>query len=655
MESGVHERSVEDLWRDIYNLSRKSFQIGCVRSSRPGYFYISKEVKGGNFQYTDFVIHCPDPQCPLNQSEWEGRLPAGRAEGRRTQSERPEPRPEGFQIEIPSAWRKDTNLYLSRGIPIPACTVDEQVYSRLPSVVISTVDKFARLPFEPRAGGMFGNVDHHHDVHGFIRAGAGGKTPSDLKDENCRIVSLPRGLAPPDLIIQDELHLIEGPLGSMVGFYETVVEALIKEGLPGGAAPKYVASTATIRSADPQVQCLFDREVTLFPPKGPTWSDRGMIREIANEPAHSAGDRMGRLYAGLCPIGSSGLGFQRDLYASMLHASKKLVDMDRYWTVAGYYNAVRELSGARALMDQDVTGALQRLSLRDGAPSSRSIDNLLELSSRRESTELPIILDRLENLSRGEPGAVDVLLTTSMFGTGVDVDRLNLMVVAGQPKTTAQYIQATGRVGRAEGALVTTYLRASRPRDLDHYERFLAYHLRIHSEVEPVTVRPFALPVISKAAGPLMVGWLRNSRLANSLAWRTNASSGEWMEGMDRPSEFDDFIRMLMSRNQIQVEERRIDPSPPNAIDNEIEAGQHRWATISSLADDEAVLDAQKAMRWIRYTFTSPSVGSNVVLGGEEHVKNPNLHTAVYSPDHPAPQSLRTVDSTVGVKTRGRD
>ena len=127
------------------------------------------------------------------------------------------------------------------------------------------------------------------------------------------------------------------------------------------------------------------------------------------------------------------------------------------------------------------------------------------------------------------------------------------------------------------------------------------------------------------------------------------------MEGMDRPSEFDDFIRMLMSRNQIQVEERRIDPSPPNAIDNEIEAGQHRWATISSLADDEAVLDAQKAMRWTRNPFTSPSVGSNVVLGGEEHVKNPNLHTAVYSPDHPAPQSLRTVDSTVGVKTRGRD
>jgi superfamily II DNA or RNA helicase len=242
-----------------------------------------------------------------------------------------------------------------------------------------------------------------------------------------------------------------------------------------------------------------------------------------------------------------------------------------------------------------------------------------------------------------------------MFGTGVDVDRLNLMVVAGQPKTTAQYIQATGRVGRGEGALVTTYLRASRPRDLDHYERFLAYHLRIHSEVEPVTVRPFALPVISKAAGPLMVGWLRNSRLANTLPWRTNTSSGEWMEGMTRPPEFDAFIDMLMSRNGIQVEERRIDSSPPNAITNLLEHGQHRWATISSLADDEAVLDPQKAMRWTRNPFNSLSVGSNVVLGGEEHVKNPTLHTAVYSPDHPAPQSLRAVDSTVGVKTRGRD
>jgi hypothetical protein len=284
MESGVHERSVEKLWKDILSLSRNSFEYSCARPSRPGYFYISKEVRGGNFQYTDFVIHCPDPQCPLNQTEWEGRLPAGRAEGKKTQRDRPEPRPEGFQIEIPGPWRKDSNPYLSRGIPIPACTVDEQVYSRLPSVVISTVDKFARLPFEPRAGGMFGNVDHHHDVHGFIRAGAKGKNPSDLKDENCRIVPLPGGLASPDLIIQDELHLIEGPLGSMVGFYETVVEALIKEGLPPDTAPKYVASTATIRSADPQVQCLFNRKVTLFPPKGPTWSDRGMIREVVRRP-----------------------------------------------------------------------------------------------------------------------------------------------------------------------------------------------------------------------------------------------------------------------------------------------------------------------------------------------------------------------------------
>jgi hypothetical protein len=435
----------------------------------------------------------------------------------------------------------------------------------------------------------------------------------------------------------------------MVGFYETVMEELIKEGLPGNAVPKYVASTATIRAADAQVQCLFDKKVTLFPPKGISWDDRGIIRERHDEKTHSTGEESGRLYAGLCPVGTSGLAFQRDLYTTLLHSAKQ-TEGDRYWTKVGYYNAVRELSGARALMSQDVKGALQRKTHSD--QDSRVLDQagLLELSGRCESTDLPTILNQLETIRRGEPGAIDVLLTTSMFGTGVDVDRLNMMVVAGQPKTTAQYIQATGRVGRQNGAIVATYLRGSRPRDLDHYERFLSYHLQIHRNVEPVTVRPFALTVIQKAGGPLLVSWLRNSRKATTHEWMTTDSPGAWVLGAPKPREFDDFTEILKHRNSTQTLERRIDPAPPNAIDNIMESGQDRWAFISKQAAEPDSPD----IKWdLRTGWGPPPERSHVILGGERHLEDRENHKAAYGPDHPAPNSLRSVDSTVAVKTRG--
>ncbi len=658
IDEGLDEKTVEDLWDKVSTASNGMLDICSTRASRPGYFYLTRTVRTGTMHNYDFVIHCPDPSCDLNKTEWTGRMPAGRSDSKATNPSEPECTDEGYPVDVPLPWRAGADT-LSRGVPIPAYTVDEQIYSRLPSVVISTVDKFARMPFEPRAGAIFGNVDLHSELHGFCREGAKTRAPDGIKGisgisddfRECRITPIPGGLDPPELIIQDELHLIEGPLGSMVGFYETLVERLISERYPTDSKPKYVASTATIRSAEPQVQCLFDRRLSLFPPKGRRWDDRGLIREKTGDP-HSDGDNAGRLYIGLCPVGTSGLGFQRDLYSVLLHNSKKMSG-DRFWTIVGYYNAVRELSGARALMDQDIVGALGRLSIRDGV-DQREIRTLLELSGRLESTQLPIILDQLEELRRGEDGSVDSLLTTSMFGTGVDVNRLNVMVVAGQPKTTSQYIQATGRVGRRNGSLIATYLRSARPRDLDHFERFLSYHLRLNSSVEPVTVRPFSLPVISRAAGPLMVGWIRNSReaVASGIPWATTTSPSMWNSNRNRPPEFDDFIEILEDRNQAQTEERRIRQAPPNAIHDIIEGGQGRWQILST--------DAQAQNREIRWSLNrSPSANPNdpseEVMGEEIHIKQPAIHRAVYSPDHPAPQSLRTVDSNIGVQARGEN
>ena len=147
-------------------------------------------------------------------------------------------------------------------------------------MLITTVDKFARMPFEPKSGQLFGNVTHHHETQGSMREHSG--VDGQIARRRARTCPVPNGLTSPELIIQDELHLIEGPLGSMVGFYETVVEALTREGM-GQQAPKYIASTATIRAAEGQVKSLFGRDMHLFPPKGPTWKDRGLIREVDGE------------------------------------------------------------------------------------------------------------------------------------------------------------------------------------------------------------------------------------------------------------------------------------------------------------------------------------------------------------------------------------
>ena len=655
---GIHEESVESLWRQIrwaaQTLGSKEFECCSTRPSRPGYFFRTYRNPNGDKVIYDFEIRCPNRACALNSTQWQAKSPAGSPIERELYLERPPLSLDGTPIEVVPCWRvSDSNPNVARGCPIPANTADEQIYRQLPSVIIATADKFARLSFEPRTGGLFGNITHHHETFGFLRAGAGmnGQNPDKLPAPKSRIVEIVNGLEAPSMIIQDELHLIEGPLGSMTGFYETVIEELIREGSPRRTRPKYIASTATIRSASEQIRCLFDREIHLFPPKGPNWKDRGLLIENDEEPAHSSGDKPGRLYMGFCPIGVSGLGVQRDVYSNLLHSSTKLSG-DRYWSVVGYYNAVRELAGARALIEQDVIGNINRMAALEGV-SPRSI-NAVELSGRMVSSDLPILLNQLEGSKRGDDGCIDALLTTSMFGTGVDVNRLNIMLVGGQPKTTAQYIQATGRVGRKNGALVATYLRGSRPRDLDHYERFLSYHLQIHRYVEPVTVRPYSMAVLERAAGPLSVAWLRNSRVATSQPWHMKNSAGLWNISTTRPVEFDTFIEIIKSRNQTQTRERQIVSRPPNAIQSILDSGWEKWANISDLAAEKGV-----AMSWVNYHLSPqyrnpPPSETYVVLGDERHVKIPENHKAAYSPHYPAPQSLRAVDSTIGIQTRRR-
>jgi hypothetical protein len=378
---------------------------------------------------------------------------------------------------------------------LPVVVVDDEIYRECPSLVIATVDKFARMPFKGETQALFGLRDRYSPTYGHLTPGHGEK-PNQRVVKDAQLV---RRLVPPELIIQDELHLISGPLGTMVGLYETAVDFLTRvEGETGVPIPaKIIASTATIRRAHHQIRQLYNREARVFPPSGLSSKDSFFAKEqeIKEDDDKSAG----RLYVGLNAPGSSTKTLLVRVYAALLAAGEAEITRDHeaadpYATVVGYFNSLRALGGARRLVEDDIKKRLRYLSQQRGFPQ-RYINDPDELTSRLDSWRIPGLLKRLDNKfprKQGQQYPVDVLLATNMISVGVDIDRLGLMVVTGQPKSTAEYIQATSRVGRKHPGLVITMYNWLGARDLSHYEHFRGYHAALYRYVEAISVTPFS-------------------------------------------------------------------------------------------------------------------------------------------------------------------
>ena len=405
---------------------------------------------------------------------------------------------------------------------LPIVVVDEEIYRRLPSLVIATVDKFAQMPWNGKTQMLFGKVNGYCDRHGF-------RCP-DLEDSDShpKKGNLPAAktrphlpLRPPDLIIQDELHLISGALGSMVGLYETAIDRLCTWDVDGQPVrPKVIASTATIRQAKNQVHQLFLREVSIFPPQAIDIEDNFFSRQRPPSDEHS-----GRLYLGICAPGRRLKAALIRVYLVALSAAQQLMDdgydADPWMTLVGYFNSLRELGGMRRLVDDDVTTRLPKMDKRGLAKRYLSPNRIEELTSRKSSTDIPKILDALEQKfevlsaeskkDKKKITALDVVLATNMISVGVDVKRLGLMVTCGQPKNTAEYIQATSRVGRSYPGLVLTVYNWARPRDLSHYERFEHYHATFYQHVEPLSVTPFSSGALDRGLAALFVSLVRLS------------------------------------------------------------------------------------------------------------------------------------------------
>jgi hypothetical protein len=376
---------------------------------------------------------------------------------------------------------------------LPLDVIDEAIYENPSTLIIGTVDKFAMLPYWPEAQRIFGI------------------------DEDKKI-------SPPELIIQDELHLISGPLGSMVGHYETMINTLcIRETERGEIIPKIIASTATISKAKEQCNALYccgKENVIQFPPPG--------IDAGESFFAYTDKNAVGRMYVGIfAPGASSHATTNIRLYATLLYAAKALVvnneeERDPYWTNLGYYNSLRELGQAATWINADITEYLHTIYKRryedkkEGYRENRRyIYHIEELTSRIKSDKITSSLQSLvvpyPRKTDNDVFPIDICLATNMISVGVDISRLGLMTVAGQPKTSAEYIQATSRVGRkgnAPGIIFTVY-NPGKPRDRSHYEHFKSYHSKIYSFVEPTSVTPFSSPLRKRALHAIIFGLIR--------------------------------------------------------------------------------------------------------------------------------------------------
>ena len=360
--------------------------------------------------------------------------------------------------------------------PVPFSCVDEELYAHPPTLLIATVDKFARLASKPESRVLIG-----------LRQGD-------------------RARRQPDLVIQDELHLLTGPLGSLAGLFETAIETLWNR---IGHRPKYVAATATIRGAKDDAHLMYGRRLNVFPPPGKTIRDNFFAVERDDLP--------GRIHAGVIGnLGHSTTLLERPV-ASMLQRISTLSqqgvsdeNLDPYWTPIGYFNSIRELSGAQSSIEDAISQQhIPEFALRQGS-EPREINEFSELFSRKKAHDLKVTLTRLRN-SKGQEDCLDICLTTNMFQVGIDVDRLGLMLINGQPKSNSEYIQASGRVGRdtKRPGLVVSLLRSTKPRDLSHYEMHRSFHQEMYRHVDITTTTPFSPRAFDRAMPSILMLLIR--------------------------------------------------------------------------------------------------------------------------------------------------
>jgi hypothetical protein len=414
---------------------------------------------------------------------------------------------------------------------IPVYFVDESIYVKRPTFLIGTVDKFVQLAWNPKARALFGIDEHGNQL-----------------------------VTPPNLIIQDELHLISGPLGTLAGLFETVIEELCTKEINGKyIKPKIISATATIKEFETQARCLFGRtKAELFPSPGLDIDDSFFAKVAVDKEGKPV---PGRKYIGVFTSKVGLMMSEVKAFSGILQEANRLPsgEKDPYWTLLAFYNSLRDLGAGINLCTMDIPTYMRSIQNREGYPENRYIGEPLELTSRMQSDEIAATIDRLKVEIEGEEKkrVLDVCLASNIIEVGVDIDRLSVMAIIGQPKTTAQYIQVSGRVGRRwterPGVIFTLYSNRN-SRDKSHFEHFNEYHQRLYAQVETTSVTPFSDASLDRGLSAVMIAFLRQ-RFSKKMSIEPDS---EEFINITKTDEFKRFLGNLALRVNLVDEEQML-------------------------------------------------------------------------------------------------
>lgn len=484
--------------KNVKLLGTKSYSIGLWvgNASSPNKFSSNTVGREGAFQLYEKTLNDQIPENPfqVEKCPWCGTRIIPRTQRKDPKHYGIKADPGSFSFFCPTS-SCEFHDYL------PLNVVDEALYDNPPSFLIGTIDKFATLAWNHRPSRFFGV----------------------------------EGTLPPSLIIQDELHLISGPLGTVAGIYEAAIDTILKK---LGARPKIIAATATIRRAHDQIEKLFALKANIFPPVGID-ADNSYFARV--DPKN-----VGRLYIGV-------MGQSSTQTTSIVNVGTVLAEApatikllpetkDAYWTQVIYHNSNKELGKTITMSSDDIPNRIKFITKDED--KMRNNLNVVELSGNKKGNELTSILEQMKLTIDKEPDdVIDILPCTNIISVGVDVSRLGLMMMHGQPKTTSEYIQASSRVGRGEvpGIVVMVY-PSSNPRNRSHYESFLPYHRALYRHVEPTSVTPYAAPARDRALHAALVIVMRH---ANNLGENRDACRFDPNKPITK-----DLINMLIERMQ---------------------------------------------------------------------------------------------------------
>jgi hypothetical protein len=422
----------------------------------------------------------------------------------------PENEPTGFKISC-----RNKNCFYNGAAEksLPIQFIDELIYQNPPTLLFATVDKLVQLSHNQDAGKLF------------------------------------RNKLPPDLIIQDELHLLSGPLGTLCGLYEVLIDQLCST---NSRKPKIVASTATTRNTKSVVKAMYNRELNIFPAQGVRFNDN--FFSFVN-------DKSKRKHLGVMPTGRTAGMTEIKLIECIYEAKVKLVtcflqqhnidisnkeslleilnsksfkeNIDPYWTLVMYYNNLRDLGRSKSKVLTDFEPQIKGMFKNLGAEGTFDfiLDGIfqrtVEFTSRQESGKIKALLTRSETpvsfVQRGpntpifedNQNSIDLALASNMFSVGIDVERLNLMLMMGQPGSNSEYIQSSSRVARKDKGLVINLLNPMRPRELSVFEDYTAFHEAYYKNVEPLSITPFTEMAIDKLLNAVLVGFVRQLKNDN--------------------------------------------------------------------------------------------------------------------------------------------